>query len=153
MVLALDVCMCVRVRLLHPSSKITHFNFLYTPLCSCTYYGQGARGVATLSPVLAGNPLYVRKYGRGSNWRSQCALSVCMHVQTTRICKIWSACRSRSCLLKIQVDGISAVPGDISLSPYMLLVCMQDGRGLHYVHARNPSLKSWLRPLVHMFCY
>ena len=70
-----------------------------------------------------------------SNWRSQCALSVCMHVQTTCICKIWSACRSRSCLLKIQVDDISAVPGDISLSPYMLLVCMQYGRGLHYVHA------------------
>ena len=45
------------------------------------------------------------------------------------------------------MDSISAVPGDISLSPYMLLVCMQYERGLHYVHARNPSLKSWLRPL------
>ena len=101
--------------LLAATSPISIFlNFLYTPLDSC-------RGVAMLSPALSGNPLYVRKYGRGSNWRSQCTLSVCMHVQTTRVCKIWSACRSRSCLLKIQVDGISAVPGDISLSPYMLL--------------------------------
>ena len=41
----------------------------------------------------------------------------------------------------------------ISLSPYMLLVCMQYGCGLHYVHAQNPSLKSWLRPWMHMFCH
>ena len=113
--------LCVSVcYLLAATSPISTFhNFLYTPLDSCTYYGQGARDVATLSPVLPGNPLYIRKYGRGSNWRSQCSLSVCMHVQTTCICKIWSACRSRSCLLKIQVDSISAVPGDISLSPYI----------------------------------
>ena len=66
------------------STFLNNFIYYYTPLDSCTYYGQGARDVATLFPVLPGNPLNVRKYGRGSNWRSQCALSVCMHVQTTR---------------------------------------------------------------------
>ena len=145
-------CVCVSVSVsvsicYHLAATFLNNFLYYTPLDSCTYYGQGARDAATLSPALPGNPLYVRKYGRGSNWHSQCSLSVCMHVQTMRICKIWSAFRSRSCLLKIQVDSISAVPGDISLSPYMLLVCMQYGCGLHYVHARKPSLKSWLRPL------
>ena len=113
--MSVSVSNCYHLAATSPISTFLN-NFLhiyyYTPLDSCTYYGQGARGVATLFPALLGNPLYVRKYGRGSNWRSQCALSVCMHVQTTHICKMWSACRSRSCLLKIQVDGISAVPGD-----------------------------------------
>ena len=126
----MSVSMSVCYLLAATSPISTFLNFLYTPLDSC-------RGVAMLSPALSGNPLYVRKYGRGSNWGSQCALSVCMHVQTTHMCEIWSACSSRSCLLKIQVDSISAVPGDISLSPYMLLVvCMQYGSGLH---ARNPT--------------
>ena len=56
-----------------------------------------------------------------------------MHVQTTRVFKIWSACRSRSCLLKIQVDGISAVPGDIYIYIYIYKPLPLYAPGLHAI--------------------